>query len=107
MDKEIPKYLVNTLEILFPRQEKHRKLALIILLEIRNRQYTSSKYNSTEWKEFCKKHSIKEHTYQTVLSTLRDWGLVLKKGGHHEGEFTISTEFWDSLMKELHEFLGS
>ena len=106
MDKEIPKYLVNTLKILFPRQEKHRKLALIILLEIRNRQYTSNKYNSAEYHEFCKKHSIKEYNYQTVLSALKDKGLVIKKGGHHEGEYTISTDFWDVLMKELHEFLS-
>jgi len=107
MEKEMPQYLTNTLEILFPRQEEHRKLALIILLEIRNRQYTSNKYNSAEYHDFCKKHGIKEYNYQTVLSTLKDKGLVIKKGGHHEGEYTISTDFWDSLVKELHKFLGS
>ena len=63
---------------------------------------------------FVKKHGIKEYSYQTILSKLREpiediegFSLVLKKGGHHEGEYTISTSFWDSLVKELHEFLGS
>ena len=114
MEKEIPKYLTYTLQFLFPRSEKHRKIALTILLEIRNRQHTSNKYNSAEYHDFCKKHGIKEYSYQTVLSKLREpiediegFSLVLKKGGHHEGEFTISTDFWDSLVKELHEFLAS
>lgn len=103
----MPQYLTNTLKFLFPRKEKHRKLALTILLEIRNRQYTSNKYNSAEYHDFCKEHGIKEHDYQYVLSALKDKGLVIKKGGHHEGEYTISTEFWDSLVRELHEFLAS
>lgn len=95
-----------TLELLFPRKEKHRKLALTILLEIRNRQFTLSKYNSSEYHDFCRKHAIKESDYSYVLSILRDYRLVLKKGGHHEGEYTVSTEFWDGLLKELHDFLG-
>ena len=101
----MPKYLTKTLQILFPRKEKQRKIALTLLLEIRNRQFTSSKYNSAEYHDFCKKHGIKESDYSYVLGILRDKGLVIKKGGHHEGEYTISTEFWDSLLKELHEFL--
>ena len=107
MEKEMPEYLTNTLKFLFPKKEEKRSLALTILLEIRNRQFTSSKYNSAEYHDFCKKHGIKESDYQYVLSALKRKGLVLKKGGHHEGEYTISTDFWDSLLKELHEFLAS
>jgi len=66
----------------------------------------ASKYTAKEWKEFCQRVGCKKEEYQYVLSNLREWGLVLKKGGHHEGQFTVSTEFWDSLLKELHEFLG-
>ena len=107
MEKDKLEYLSNTLELLFPRQEKHRKLALTLLLEIRDRQFTSSKYNSAEYHDFCRNHAIKESDYSYVLSILRDYGLVLKKGGHREGEYTVSTEFWDSMLKELHEFLAS
>ena len=103
----MPQYLTKTLQILFPREEKLRKIALTILIEIRKRQHTANKYCSAEYHDFCKKHGIKEYNYQTVLSALKERGLVIKKGGHHEGEYTISTDFWDSLLKELHEFLGS
>ena len=106
MEKEKLQYLTNTLQILFPRKEEYRELTLTILLEIRNRQHTENKFNAKEWREFCKKVGCKEEHYQYVLSTLKHKGLVIKKGGHHEGEYTISTDFWDGLLKELHEFLS-
>ena len=101
MDKRMPRYLSNTLEFLFPRKEEYRELALTILLEIRDRQYTENKFNAKEWRDFCKKVGCKEEHYQYVLSTLKHKGLVIKKGGHHEGEYTISTEFWDGLLRSL------
>lgn len=83
MEKQKLQYLKNTLELLFPRKERHRKLTLTMLLEIRNRQYKPNKYSAKAWKDFCQRVGCKEEDYQYVLSNLREWRLVLNKGIHH------------------------
>jgi len=40
-----------------------------------------------------------------VLSTLRNSGLLVKSGGHHEGRLNINYHFPLELASELYEFL--
>ena len=105
MDSRHEKFLARTLEILFPRKQKHRGIALRVLLEVRHRMHTDEKCNASEWKAFAERIGVDENDFQYAQNRLRDAQLVTKKGGHHEGEYTISTDFLDRLTKEWHEFL--
>ena len=96
--------LEKTLRLLF-RNDKTIEIALAILREVRNRQNTENPYTSDEYHEFCKEHNFKETSYQNVLSTLRNNGLLVKSGGHHEGRLDINYHFPLELASELYEFL--
>ena len=106
-DSRHEKFLAKTLEILFPRKQKHREIALRILLEVGDRMHTNSKYNASEWKEFAERIGADENDSQYAQNRLRDAQLLARKRGHHEGEYTISTDFIDTLIKEWHEFLAA
>lgn len=97
--------LQKTLSILIPRSEMNKRIALQILLEYRNRMHTKERYDATEWKEFAERLGISESKFQSVQNSLRDAGMLLKRGGHHEGEYTISTKWLDELINEWHGFL--
>ena len=96
--------LEKTLRLLF-RTPKTRKIALALLIEVRDRQTSENPYTSDEYHEFCKEHNFKETSYQNVLSTLRNNGLLVKSGGHHEGRLDINYHFPLELASELYEFL--
>jgi hypothetical protein len=80
-------------------------MALAILTEVRDRQGTESPYSAEEYHEFCKECNFKETSHQNVLSTLRNSGLLVKSGGHHEGRLNINYHFPLELASELYEFL--
>jgi len=98
--------LKKTLSLLF-RTEETRKIALALLTEVRNRQNIENPYSSAEYHEFCKKNNFSEASYQSVLSILRENGLLVKSGGHHEGKLEINTYFVQQLLIELFEFLNA
>ena len=98
--------LEKTLSLLFRTQET-RNIALALLREVRDRQNTADPYTSDEYHEFCRKHNFKETSYQTVLATLRNSGLLVKSGGHHGGRYDINYDFPLELASELFEFLGA
>ena len=98
--------LEKTLSLLFRTQET-RKIALALLREVRERQNTADPYTSDEYHEFCRNHDFKESSYQTVVSTLRNCGLLVKSGGHHGGRYDINCHFPLELASELFEFLGA
>lgn len=97
--------LKKTLSLLF-RKEETRRIALTLLMEVRDRQKTENPYTSDEYHEFCRKHNFKEASYQSVLSTLRNCGLLLKSGGHHGGRYDIDCFFVVDLIRELFKFLS-
>ena len=80
---------------------------MALLREVRDRQSTENPYTSDEYHEFCKKHNFNEASYQSVLSTLRNCGLLAKSGGHHVGRYDINYAFVLELLIELYEFLGA
>ena len=84
--------LEKTLELLF-RTAKTRKIALALLREVRDRQNTENPYSAEEYHRFCEKHNFKESSYQSVVSTLRNCGLLVKSGGHLEGDMTSTITF--------------
>ncbi|MEM3874691.1 MAG: hypothetical protein QXU45_06125 [Candidatus Bathyarchaeia archaeon] len=96
--------LEKTISLLF--DPKTRNLAITLLMEIRNRQNTENPYKSKEYVEFCKRHGFQQTQYYSVLSKLRDYGIVYKTGGHHEGVYRINSYFIFQLLKEWMEFLG-
>ena len=98
--------LEKTLLLLFRTQET-RKIALTLLREVRERQNTADPYTSDEYHEFCRKHNFKESSYQSVVSTLRNCGLLVKSGGHHGGRYDINYHFPLELASELFKFLGA
>ena len=98
--------LEKTLRLLF-RTHETRKIALALLREVRERQNTADPYTSDEYHEFCKEHDFKESSYQSVVSTLRNCGLLVKSGGHHGGRYDINYRFALDLSSELYEFLGA
>ncbi len=67
--------------------------------------HTEARYDASEWRQFAERLEISESKFQTVQNTLRDAGMLDKKGGHHEGAYTISTKWLDELINEWHEFL--
>jgi len=97
--------LEKTVSLLF--EPKTRKLAQILLTEIRNRQETNNPYKADEYQDFCKKYGFSQTQYYTVLSKLRDFGLVRKYGGHHEGCYAVNSHFILQLLKEWLSFLGA
>jgi Cdc6-like AAA superfamily ATPase len=97
--------LEKTISMLF--DPKTRILAQTLLTEIRNRQDTDNPYKADEYQEFCKKHGFSQNQYYTILSKLRDVGIVRKYGGHHEGAYAINSHFILQLLKEWLEFLGA
>ena len=98
--------LEKTLGLLF-RTSKTRKIALALLREVRDRQTSENPYTSDEYHEFCKEHHFSEESYQNVLATLRDCGLLVKSGGHHGGRYDINYHFPIELASELFRFLGA
>lgn len=98
--------LEKTLALLFRTQET-RKIALALLKEVRSRQTTADPYTSDEYHEFCRKHNFKESSYQSVVSTLRNCGLLVKSGGHYGGRYDINYHFPLDLASELFQFLGA
>ena len=98
--------LRKTLALLF-RTHETRKIALTLLMEVRDRQTTESPYSAEEYHEFCRKRNFKESSYQNVVSTLRNCGLLVKSGGHHEGKFYVNYHFPLELASELYEFLNA
>lgn len=48
-----------------------------------------------------------EQPYQNVLSRLREHGLLVKSGGHHEGRLDINYAFVLKLTSELFAFLDA
>jgi len=100
-----PNMLDKTLKLLFRTTETQR-IAQILLVEIRDRQNAGKPYTADEYHNFCKLKGIEEQKYQSVLSKLRQAGLVVKKGGHHAGTITLNSHFILYLLKEWNEFLG-
>ena len=100
-----PSMLDKTISLLFRTRETQR-IALKLLMTIRNRQIAGKPYTADEYHEFCKEHGFSEQTYQGVLSKLRQHGIVQKKGGHHAGRITLNTYFVFQLLQEWNEFLG-
>jgi len=98
--------LKKTLALLF-RNDKTVGLALAILTEVRDRQDTENPYSAEEYHKFCREHKFKESSYQNVVSTLRNCGLLVKSGGHHGGRCDINYRFALDLSSELYEFLGA
>ena len=98
--------LEKTLSLLF-RTRETRKIALALLKEVRSRQTTVDPYTSDEYHDFCRGHDFKESSYQNVVSTLRNCGLLVKSGGHHGGRYDINCRFAVDLSSELYEFLGA
>lgn len=98
--------LEKTLALLFRTQET-RRIALTLLMEVRDRTNTENPYTSDEYHEFCKEHNFKESSYQSVVSTLRSCGLLVKSGGHHGGRYDINYHFALELAGELFQFLGA
>lgn len=98
--------LEKTLALLF-RNDKTIRIALAILTEVRNRQNTQNPYTSDEYHKFCENNNFKESSYQNVVSTLRNCGLLVKSGGHHGGRYDINYHFPLKLASELFEFLGA
>lgn len=96
--------LEKTLALLF-RNDKTVGIALAILTEVRDRQNSENPYSAEEYHEFCREHNFKESSYQNVVSTLRNCGLLVKSGGHHEGKFYVNYHFPLELASELYEFL--
>ena len=96
--------LEKTLALLF-RTHETRKIALTLLVEVRNKQTTENPYTSDEYHKFCREHEFKESSYQSVVSTLRNCGLLVKSGGHHGGRYDINYYFPLELAGELYEFL--
>ncbi|MEM3617345.1 MAG: hypothetical protein QXJ31_05475 [Candidatus Bathyarchaeia archaeon] len=96
--------LEKTISLLF--DPKTRNLATTLLIEIKNRQDTNNPYKSNEYQQFCKKYGFEQSTYYSVLSKLREYGIVYKSGGHHEGVYRINSYFIFQLLKEWMEFLG-
>jgi len=97
--------LEKTLALLFRTQET-RKIALALLTEVRNRQNSKNPYSAEEYHKFCKDHNFKESSYQSVVATLRNCGLLVKSGGHHGGRYDINYHFVLKLAGELFKFLG-
>ena len=98
--------LEKTLALLF-RTHETRKIALTLLMEVRDRQTSEDPYSAEEYHDFCKNHGFKESSYQNVVSTLRNCGLLVKSGGHHGRRYDISYSFALDLSSELYEFLGA
>ena len=98
--------LQKTLALLF-RTHETRRIALTLLVEVRDRQTTENLYTSDEYHKFCEKHEFKESSYQSVVSRLRNCGLLVKSGGHHGGRYDINYRFPLELASELYEFLGA
>ena len=98
--------LEKTLALLF-RTHETRKIALTLLVEVRDRQTTENPYSAEEYHDFCRGHGFKESSYQNVVSTLRNCGLLVKSGGHHGGRYDINYSFALDLSSELYEFLGA
>ena len=98
--------LEKTLRLLFRTQET-RRIALTLLIQVRDRQNAENPYTSDEYHEFCKKHEFKESSYQNVVATLRNCGLLVKSGGHHGGRYDINYHFALELASELFQFLGA
>ena len=98
--------LEKTLSLLFRTQET-RRIALTLLVEVRDRQTTENPYTSDEYHKFCREHSFKESSYQSVVATLRNNGLLVKTGGHHGGRYDINYHFPLELASELFQFLGA
>jgi len=96
--------LEKTISLLF--DPKTRVVAQTLLTEIRNRQNTGNPYLADEYMEFCKKYGFELSTYYSVLSKLREYGLVMKTGGHHKGCYKINSHFIFQILKEWLEFLG-
>ena len=96
--------LKKTLALLF-RNDKTVGIALAILTEVRDRQDTENPYSAEEYHDFCGRHGFKESSYQSVVSTLRNCGLLVKSGGHHGGRYDINYHFPLELASELYEFL--
>ena len=96
--------LEKTLSLLFRTQET-RNIALAILREVRDRQNTADPYTSDEYHEFCKIHNFKESSYQSVVATLQNCGLLVKSGGHHGDRYDINYHFVLESASELYEFL--
>jgi hypothetical protein len=96
--------LEKTLALLF-RTHETRKIALILLVEVRDRQTSENPYSAEEYHDFCRGHGFKESSYQNVVSTLRNYGLLVKSGGHHGGRYDISYHFPLELASELYHFL--
>jgi hypothetical protein len=98
--------LEKTLSLLF-RNDKTIGIALAILTEVRDRQDTVNPYSAEEYHDFCRNHGFKESSYQNVVSTLRNCGLLVKSGGHHGGRYDINYHFPLELADELFKFLGA
>ena len=98
--------LEKTLRLLF-RTHETRKIALALLREVRDRQNTENPYTSDEYHKFCREHECKESLYQSVVSTLRNCGLLVKSGGHHGGRYDINYAFVLELAGELYKFLNA
>jgi hypothetical protein len=98
--------LEKTLSLLFRTQET-RKIALALLMEVRDRQTSGNPYTSDEYHKFCMDHCIKESSYQGVVATLRNCGLLVKSGGHHGGRYDINYAFVLELAGELYKFLNA
>ena len=98
--------LKKTLALLF-RNDKTVGIALALLTEVRDRQNTENPYTADEYHDFCREHNFKEESYQNVLKTLRDSGLLVKSGGHHGGRYDINYHFPLELASELYKFLNA
>jgi len=98
--------LEKTLALLF-RTRETRKIALALLVEVRDRQTSQNPYSAEEYHGFCLGHGFKESSYQNVVSTLRNCGLLVKSGGHHGGRYDINYRFPLKLTSELYKFLGA
>lgn len=95
--------LDKTLGLIF-RTVKKREKALLILTEMRNRKQTNP-YRAEEYHDFCKKHEMKEEHYQSILSVLKDKGLIVKVGKLQTGYFKLSNQFIFSLLGEFFNFI--
>lgn len=96
--------LEKTISLIF--DPKTRNVARMLLTEIRNRQNTDNPYHADEYGEFCKEHGFEQSTYYSVLSKLREHGIVMKTGGHHKGVYRINSYFIFQLLRELLDFVG-
>lgn len=90
------KILDNTLSLLFPRGDDLKKIAVVLLTQIRDGTYTDDRI------AFCKANNCSEQQYYAVRRTLANVGVIKET---KEG-WKIDTGFIALLMNELFYFMN-